>query len=95
MLESYIVATVTKDSGMGKTVFIPLTDDFLYEYPERIIGPVIPFSQHARRPSVQSGAFSSTTHDLDTKANFESTGAIPASRSKWANTSLLRVGTLR
>ena len=62
---------------MGKTVFIPLTDDLLYEHPERILGPVIPFSQHARRPSVQSAEFSSTTQGLDTKTKFESAGANP------------------
>ena len=73
---------------MGKTVFIPLTDDFLYEYPERILGSVIPFSQHARRPSVQSAAFSSTTRGLDTKTKFESAGAIPANRSKREKTFL-------
>ena len=46
---------------MGKTVFIPLTDDLLYEYPERILGSVIPFSQQAHRTAVQPAAFSSTT----------------------------------
>ena len=65
---------------MGKTVFVPLTDDLLYEHPERILGPVIPFSQHARRISVQSTALSSTTHGLDTKTKIESAGAIPAKR---------------
>ena len=39
---------------MGKTVFVPLTDDLLYEHPERILGPVIPFSQQARRVAVES-----------------------------------------
>ena len=34
---------------MGKIVFVPLTDDLLYDHPERIHGPVIPFSQQARR----------------------------------------------
>ena len=41
---------------MGKTVFVPLTDDLLYEHPERILGPVIPFSQQARRVAVESSA---------------------------------------
>ena len=41
---------------MGKTVFVPLTDDLLYEHPERILGPVIPFSQQARRAAVESSA---------------------------------------
>ena len=59
---------------MGKTVFIPLTDDLLYEHPEWILGPVVPFSQHARRISVQ---FAATTHGLDTKTKFESAGVNP------------------
>ena len=80
---------------MGKTVFIPLTDDLLYEHPERILGPVIPFSQHARRPSDQSAAFSSLTLSLDTKTKFESDSAIPANRSKREKASLSQVGTLR
>ena len=80
---------------MGKTVFVPLTDDLLYEHPERIVGPVIPFSQHARRPSVQSASFSSKTRYLDTKTKFESAGAIPANFSKREKTSLPQVGTLR
>lgn len=37
---------------MGTTVFVPLTDDLLYDYPERIVGPIIPFSQEARRARV-------------------------------------------
>ena len=29
---------------MGKQVFIPLTDDILYDHPELISGPVLPYS---------------------------------------------------
>ena len=43
-------------ASMRKTVFVPLTDDLLYEYPERILGPVIPFSQQARRAAVEPPA---------------------------------------
>ena len=80
---------------MGKTVFIPLTDDMLYEHPERILGPVIPFSQHARLPSVQSALFSSKTRDFDNKTKFESSGEIPVNLSKRGQASLPQVGTLR
>jgi hypothetical protein len=55
---------IAKDSGMKKTVFVPLTDDFLYEHPERILGPVIPFSQWARLAAVESTPFTSVTPDL-------------------------------
>ena len=34
--------------GMSKTVFIPLTDELVYERPERILGRVVPFTQSAR-----------------------------------------------
>ena len=33
---------------MSKTVFIPLTDDLVYERPEQISGRVVPFTQTAR-----------------------------------------------
>ncbi len=29
---------------MGKQVFIPLTDDILYDHPELISGPVLPYT---------------------------------------------------
>ena len=29
---------------MGKAVFVPLTDEILYEHPELINGPVVPYS---------------------------------------------------
>ena len=54
---------------MKKTVFVPLTDDFLYEYPERILGPVIPFSQQGRRASVDSPSVVTTIRDRDFKTN--------------------------
>lgn len=30
--------------NMGKQVFIPLTDDILYDHPELISGPVLPYT---------------------------------------------------
>ena len=56
---------------MTKTVFVPLTDDFLYEHPERILGPVIPFSQWARPAAVESTPFASATPDLDGKTKLK------------------------
>ena len=64
---SYIGVMRTKGSGMRKTVFVPLTDDFLYEHPERILGPVIPFSQWARPVAVEPTPFTSVTPDYDGK----------------------------
>ena len=64
---SYIGALRTKGSDMRKTVFVPLTDDFLYEHPERILGPVIPFSQSARPVAIESTPFTSVAPDLDDK----------------------------
>ena len=58
-MEGYIVLSKTEGVGMGKTVFVPLTDDLLYEHPEQIHGPVIPFSQNARQTSVEFAAFGS------------------------------------
>ena len=66
-LASYIGAMRAKESGMEKTVFVPLTDDFLYEHPERILGPVIPFSQSARPVAIESTPFTSVAPDLDDK----------------------------
>ena len=80
---------------MGKTVFVPLTDDLLYEHPDRITGPVIPFSQEAHRAAVESAASSSTTSGLDTKTKLETVGAYPASRSKREKASLQQGGSLR
>ena len=51
--KSYIITIKTEAEGMGKTVFIPLTDDLLYDHPERILGPVIPFSQQARHVALK------------------------------------------
>ena len=56
---------------MRKIVFVPLTDDFLYEHPERILGPVIPFSQSARPAAVEFSASKSTIPDLDSKTELE------------------------
>ena len=58
---------------MRKIVFVPLTDDFLYEHPERILGPVIPFSQSARPAAVESAPFTSATPDLDAKTELKAT----------------------
>ena len=52
---------------MRKTVFVPLTDDFLYEHPELILGPVIPFSQSARPAAVESTPLTTVTLDPDVK----------------------------
>ena len=35
---------------MLKSVFIPLTDELLYEHPGSINGPIVPFMQKARIP---------------------------------------------
>ena len=80
---------------MGKTVFIPLTDDLLYEHPERIFGPVIPFSQHARRLPVQSAEFTSAMHSPDTKMRLKPGSVTTMNRSKPKKTALPQVGTLR
>ena len=80
---------------MGRIVFIPLTDDLLYEHPERILGPVIPFSQKARRTTFEPAAISSTTPGLDAKTKSETAGANAASRSKRDKTSLPQGGALR
>ena len=67
---------------MRKTVFVPLTDDFLYEHPERILGPVIPFSQSARPAAVESTPFTSVTPDLNAKTGLKTTEATVAMRFK-------------
>ena len=82
MLKRYIVVALTKDEGMRKTVFVPLTDDLLYDHPERILGPVIPFSQQARRTTVASAAFGSTTPGLDTKKQVRIGGCVPGESLK-------------
>ena len=94
-LERYIVVAITKDAGMGRTVFVPLTDDLLYDHPERILGPVIPFSQQARRATVESAASSSTTLGLDTKTKLKTMGAYPANCSKRDKASLPQGGSPR
>ena len=78
----YISAMRSKDSGTRKTVFVPLTDDFLYEHPERILGPVIPFSQLARPAAVESTPFTSVTPDLNAKTGLKATEATVAMRFK-------------
>jgi hypothetical protein len=93
-LESYIVATGIKDAGMGKTVFVPLTDDLLYEHPERILGPVIPFSQQARLTTVKA-AFSMATSGLASKAKLETSAVNSTIRSNRYKTSLPHGGAAR
>ena len=95
MLERYIVVALTKDEGMRRTVFVPLTDDLLYDHPEQILGPVIPFRQHTRRVVVESETSSSTTPGLDTKTKLETVGAYPATRSKRDKALLPQGGSLR
>jgi hypothetical protein len=56
---------------MGKTVFVPLTDEFLYEHPEQILGPVIPFSQWARPPAAESVLLASIEPDLVSKTKLK------------------------
>ena len=64
---------------MRKTVFVPLTDDFLYEHPERIRGPMIPFSQSARPAAVE---VTSVTPDLNAKTGLKATYTTLAIRFK-------------
>ena len=71
-----------KGSGMRKTVFVPLTDDFLYEHPERILGPVIPFSQSARPAAVESTQFAAVIPDLDPKTGLKAAEAAVVIRFK-------------
>jgi hypothetical protein len=78
----YIGAMRTKGAGTKKTVFVPLTDDFLYEHPELILGPVIPFSQSARRAVVESTVFTSVTPDSDAKTGLKTTETTVAIRFK-------------
>ena len=63
---------------MGKTIFVPLTDDFLYDHPERVLGPVVPFTQQGRSTAVEPVVFSLATTDLDATANLQTKGASPA-----------------
>jgi hypothetical protein len=60
---------------MGKTVFVPLTDDLLYEYPERISGPVIPFSQRDRAAKVKPVPVGWNVASLRKKVKLEKGGA--------------------
>jgi hypothetical protein len=71
---------------MGKTVFIPLTDDLLYDHPERILGPVIPFSQQARSAGVGAMAFGPTIPSLDSEMKLEMTGSNPTESFKTGTT---------
>ena len=95
MLERYIVVALTKDEGMRRTVFVPLTDNLLYDHPEQILGPVIPFSQQARRAAVDSAGSIPTTPEPDTKTKLETMGAYSSSPSKRDKASPSRGGSLR
>ena len=95
MQERYIVVAITKDEGMRRTVFVPLTDDLLYDHPEQILGPVIPFSQQAHRATVDSSAPIPTTPGLDIKTKLETVGAYSASPSKRDKASPPQGGSLR
>ena len=35
---------------MKHVIFIPLSDELLYNHPEQIPGPIVPFSQLTRKP---------------------------------------------
>jgi hypothetical protein len=63
----------TIGSRSRKIVFVPLTDDLLYECPERILGPVIPFSQSARPAAVRPMPFTPVTTDVDVKTGLRVT----------------------
>ena len=67
---------------MRKTVFVPLTDDFLYEHPERILGPVIPFSQLARPAAAECTPVASVTPELDATTGLKTAEATVAIRFK-------------
>lgn len=95
MLERYIVVALTKDEGMRRTVFVPLTDDLLYDHPEQILGPVIPFRQQDRRATAASATSIPTTPEHDTKTKLETVGAYSASLSKRDKASPPRGGSLR
>ena len=73
---------------MGKTVFVPLTDDLLYEHPEMILGPVIPFSQQARWSPVKPASFSLVTASLDAKTKLKTERAYEVTHSKRGKSSL-------
>jgi hypothetical protein len=79
---SYIGVMRTKGMGIRKTVFVPLTDDFLYEHPERILGPVIPFSQSGRQAAGEPPPSASITPDLEAKTGIKTTEATVAIRLK-------------
>ena len=73
---------------MGQTVFVPLTDDLLYEHPERILGPVIPFTQQARWSPVKPASFSLVTPALDAKKKLKMERANDVTHSKRGKPSL-------
>ena len=83
-----LLVGLNEDEVMRNTAFIPLTDDLLYEHPERILGPVIPFTQQARRTTVEPAVFVSATPTLDTITKLETTRANSAKRSKRDKASL-------
>jgi hypothetical protein len=58
---------------MRKTVFVPLTDDFLYEHPELIPGPVIPFTDQVRQAIIIPVEPNSRTLIYDKNKKFQIT----------------------
>jgi hypothetical protein len=78
----YIGAMRTKGSDLKKAVFVPLTDDILYEHPERVLGPVIPFSQSARPAAVESTPFIPVRSDLNVETGLKTSAAAVMKRFK-------------
>ena len=70
---------------MGKTVFVPLNDDLLYEHPEMILGPVIPFSQQARWSPVKPASFSLVTPALDAETKLKPSVQTRLPIPSWAS----------
>ena len=81
-LTSYIIANAIEGVFMAKTIFVPLTDDLIYEHPERILGPVIPFSQRARNAAAGSVVFSSNAPRVNSRNEIEIADAGSAYRLK-------------
>ena len=80
---------------MGNTVFVPLSDDLLYDHPEKIVGPVIPFSQQARRSAVESEKLGLTVPALDAESKLETVGETPTNPSDRDKAALPHGGALR
>jgi hypothetical protein len=57
-----------------KVVFVPLTDDLLYEHPERIVGPIAAFNSLHRVEGKGVEQGSAQLHDQQTGPISRSTG---------------------